>query len=84
MRDLNENDKSKFLQHGNLTKPFLQDDFVLSQVMRDFDAKVKKGIENTLLESLFNWINYKVKFADEKFREKIASKELHRRFGKVA
>lgn len=70
MRDLNENDKSKFLQHGNLTKPFLQDDFVLSQVMRDFDAKVKKGIENTLLESLFNWINYKVKFADEKFREK--------------
>lgn len=66
MKRLTKKDCELYLTFDEVTKPFLDTDFVLEKVMFDFEAKQKAKIPNTKLHSLFNWINTKVKYEPEK------------------
>lgn len=72
MKKLNKTtDTIKYLQFGNLTQPFLVDDFVLDKVMRDYNAKLQLNKQANKLESLYLWINKNVKYSkDPEFRNK--------------
>lgn len=72
MRKLNKTtDVAKYLQFGNLTQPFLADDYVLDKVMRDYNAKLKLNGQANKLESLYLWINHNVEYSnDQEFRDK--------------
>ncbi|MBP3344637.1 MAG: hypothetical protein J6K97_00345 [Clostridia bacterium] len=61
----NTTDCQMFLKQGNLTKPFLTDEYVLCKVMQDYDSKVKRGRKITKIESLYNWINSHTVFERE-------------------
>lgn len=69
MRSLNDTtDVEYYTKSGNLTKPFLDDEYVLEKVMCDFQSKLKERGRANELESLFSWINHNVKFChDEEF-----------------
>lgn len=70
MKKLNKTDAEKYLCPGNLSKPFLSDDFVLSKVLIDYNFKLEKNIKTTKIESLYNWIAKNVKLGDKEFNEK--------------
>ena len=55
-------DVSKYLQNGNLTQPFLPDEYVMQKVMCDYNAKVAEGKLASMLSSLFCWIKKCVEF----------------------
>lgn len=62
MRKLNTtNDVVKYLNHGEMTKPFLDDDYVLKKVMCDYETKKKMGMPCSKIESLYLWIAHNVK-----------------------
>ena len=64
-------DVEKFLQFGNLTQPFLDDDYVLYKVMCDYNAKLELYGQANVLESLYLWIDKNVKYSkDQDFRDK--------------
>ena len=66
MKKLNKTtDVQKFLQFGNLTQPFLADDYVLDKVMRDYCAKLKLNGQANKLESLYLWINHNVEYSKD-------------------
>ena len=70
MKSLNKTtDVAKFLSFGNLTQPFLDNDFVLNKVMSDYNFKLKSKGEANKLESLYLWINKNVSYSkDKQFR----------------
>lgn len=72
MEKLNKTtDVQKYLQFGNLTQPFLADDYVLDKVMCDYNAKLKFNKQANKLESLYLWINKNVEYSkDQEFRDK--------------
>lgn len=70
MKKLEEKDAALYLGEGLLTKPFLEDSFVLEKVMLDFNRKQAEGKTITKLESLFNWIASKIRVGDKQFNEK--------------
>lgn len=64
-------DLNKYLQFGNLTQPFLEDDFVLSKVLADYNAKLELNQNANKLESLYLWIDHNLKYSkDSEFRKK--------------
>lgn len=63
MKFLKSLDANKYLFGGNLTQPFLDDDFVLNKVMSDYEAKIKTNPNTTKLHSLMAWIHHNVKSA---------------------
>lgn len=63
MQKLTMSNCEKFLKNGDLTKPFLDDDYVNEKVMTDFNAKKKVNKNYTKIESLYHWINHNVKYA---------------------
>lgn len=70
MKKLNTTtDTQKYLGSGNLTQPFLPNDYIFEMVMRDFNHKKDAGLNYTEIESLFNWIIHCVKISNsEKFK----------------
>ena len=72
MKELNKTtDVEKYLQFGNLTQPFLTNDFVLDKVMRDDNAKLKLNRKANKIESLYLWIYKNVEYSkDREFRDK--------------
>lgn len=67
----NDSDIKKYLQSGNLTKPFLESEYVLEKVMCDYNFKREQGKDITKLESLAGWINHIAKFSnDREFKDK--------------
>lgn len=72
MKKLNKTtDIQKYLQSGNLTQQFLDDDFVLDKVMCDYNARLKSKGQANKLESLILWICKQVEYSkDEAFRKK--------------
>lgn len=70
MEMLTERDKEKYLQAGALTKPFLDKEYVLEMVLRDYQRKREQGKDVTKLESLYNWIAFKMKGGDPEFKKK--------------
>lgn len=69
MRCLNDKYKDFYLTNGNLTQPFLTDEYVLEKVLCDYNSKIRRGKQTTKIESLFNWINYNLKFGDKEFNK---------------
>ena len=59
----NSNDIRYYLLHGNLTQPFLSDEYVLEKVLIDYNSKVDSGHKITKIESLYNWIDKNVNYA---------------------
>ena len=55
-------DVQKYLQSGQLTQPFLPDDFVVQKVMWDYHSKLDQGLPASKLASLFCWINKNIEF----------------------
>ena len=71
MEKLSEKDVPKFLECGEMTKPFLKDELVLDMVLRDYKARLKGGKNASFLASLYNWIASKVEYSkDEDFKSK--------------
>ncbi len=70
MRKLTKADTDFYLTNGNLTQPFISNEYVLEKVLCDYNHKIEKGIKITKIESLFNWINHVVKFGDKEFNDK--------------
>ena len=71
MEHLKGYDTKTYLQNGFLTKPFLDDEYVLKKVNLDYNSKVEKNPNYTKIESLYLWINHVIKFSgDENFVEK--------------
>ncbi len=71
MESLNEKDIPRFLDEGNLTKPFLKNEYVLDMVLRDYKAKLKSGKEANILSSLYNWVFAKTAYtSDRQFQGK--------------
>ncbi len=48
-----------------MTLPFLENQYVLEMVLRDYIANLKRGDEASILSSLYNWIALKVKYTDD-------------------
>lgn len=69
MRRLTEDDKNFYLSSGNLTEPFLDNDFVLERVLCDYNSKREKGVDITKIDSLLSWIHTKTKFGDDEYIE---------------
>lgn len=64
-------DVQKYLKFGNLTQPFLADDYVLDKVMHDYNARLKLKGQANKIESLILWICKQVSYSkDEEFRQK--------------
>lgn len=61
----NTKDVEKYLNSGEMTKPFLDADFVLSKVMYDYNARKEMGKECSKLQSLYLWIHHNVKFVKD-------------------
>jgi hypothetical protein len=58
-------DTIKYLNFGNLTQPFMDNNFVLNKVLIDHNLKLKTNPNHNLLESLCLWINKNVKHSDD-------------------
>lgn len=71
MENLTIKDCKHFLQIGNLTKPFLNSEFVKKQVFCDYNYKITKNKEITILNSLVNWINHKIHYSKEESIQKL-------------
>ncbi|MBE7074551.1 MAG: hypothetical protein E7376_01015 [Clostridiales bacterium] len=66
----NTTDVVKYLKFGNLTQPFLKDEYVLEMVMRHYYAKIKLYGKANQLESLYLLINHNVKYSkNQEFRD---------------
>lgn len=61
MNKLDRSDVNKYLQFGNLTKPFLKKEYIEEMVLRDYNFR--KSEEKTIFESLAKWINHELRFA---------------------
>ena len=62
MEKLNKpNDIEKYLSFGNLTKPFLEKEYILEKIEMDYNAKIKQGRNVTLLDCLIAWIKHNIK-----------------------
>lgn len=70
MQKLSIKDKEQYLKSGNLTTPFLENNYVKEMVMRDYNHKLENGKQANKVESLFNWIAFVIKLGDEKFKQK--------------
>ncbi len=71
MQKLTRADAKTFLQAGELTKPFLDKDYVLDKVMCDYNRKISLGESVTKIDSLMSWINHCVTTAsDSNFLQK--------------
>ena len=69
MERLNIEDCKRFIKGDEMTKPFLDNDFVLEKVMKDFNHKAAMGEKASKISSLMGWIKANVKYAeDESFR----------------
>lgn len=62
----NTTDVDKYLQTGKLTQPFLDNNYVLERVMRDYNAKLKLNGQANKLESLYLWIDKNVEICKDK------------------
>ena len=71
MKKLNSTtDVSRYLEQGFLTKPFLEDSYVLEKVMHDFNAKRVMGKNITKIDSLIAWIHAKTMVSkDEEYKK---------------
>lgn len=58
-------DIKKYLQFGNLTQPFLPNDYVLHKIMMDYNARLISNKSADKLESLFRWINSNVRYSND-------------------
>ncbi len=81
MERLSEKDIPLFLESGQLTTPFLKNEYVADMVLRDYIARLKMGKEASILSSLYNWIATKVEYCDDqefqlKNKFKRSSKEI--------
>jgi len=70
MRNLNSKDAKKYLESGELSKPFLDDDFVRNKVIVDYENRLKSKGNANILESLYLWIDKNLKNADNDFKIK--------------
>lgn len=70
MERLTVEEKEIYLKNGSLTKSFLSDEYVVSKVMCDYNAKTSKGVKITVIESLYNWIATHVKIGNKEFNNK--------------
>lgn len=77
MEKLSIEEKDLYLKSGPLSEPFLPNDFVLSKVMCDYNAKVGEGRKTNIFESLFRWIHQNVGFGEKDYNDKF-------RFGRTA
>ena len=69
MQPLTKNDCEFYLNSGELTRPFLDKDYILEKVMLDYNSKIQKHPNYTILESLFHWIQHCVPYSqDGEFR----------------
>ena len=58
MEKLTINDCINYLEEGVLTKSFLQTEFVVDKVIRDYNKKIKDNPNHTKIESLINYIHH--------------------------
>ena len=64
-------DVEKYKNHGALTQPFLDKDFIYDKVIIDLKHKQKDLNSEYFLVSLFLWINHEVKYSQEKEIQKL-------------
>ena len=62
----NTTDVNKYLQAGKLTQPFLDTDYVMDRVMRDYNARLTQTHNANMLESLYLWIDHNVEYCKDK------------------
>lgn len=66
INNLTKKDCETFKKAGVLTQPFLNDKIIEEKVLFDYNQKIKNNPKYTKLESLFYWINHKVKYSEDK------------------
>lgn len=66
MEGLTNKEISIYLQSGELTTPFLSNEYVLNKVMTDYNNKIKQNLEANVIKSLYNWIAHNVKYIEDK------------------
>lgn len=72
MEKLNNTTHPKvYLNFDEVTKPFLETEFILEKVMCDYNLRISEGRPANKLASLFYWIDAKIKYAkdDVEFRQ---------------
>ena len=75
MEKLNNTTHPKaYLNFNEVTKPFLETEFVIKKVMCDYNARISQGKPANKLESLFYWIDAKVKYCKDDLEFKKANK----------
>ncbi len=70
MEKLNSvNDLEIYLQFGDFITPFLDADYIREKVMIDYNNKIARGINVTVIDCLMCWIDHVIKYSeDPKFR----------------
>lgn len=70
METLTMQEGEEYLKNGNLTQPFLPYSYVMSKVVKDYNAKIKRGQKTTMLECLCNLILKHIKTGKKEFNDK--------------
>ena len=70
MRNLNSKDTKKYLESGELSRPFLDDAFVRNKVAIDYENRLKSKGNANILESLYLWVDKNLRSADSDFKLK--------------
>lgn len=67
MKNLNtQSDVEEYLKSGEMTRPFLRDEFVKEKVYKDYNFKKQTKPNASPLLSLASWVKANVKYCDDK------------------
>lgn len=66
MQNLTEEDVAKYLMSGDLTQPFLDENFIEKKLSIDYKSKQKQKIVLNKIECLFNWIHHNLKYCNDR------------------
>lgn len=70
MKSLTIKDAERYLESGNLSKPFLDNNYINEKVETDYQNKLKLFGKANKLQSLYLWIHKNLDIADEDFKKK--------------
>jgi len=66
MEKLNEQDAKKYLQNGELTKPFLSADFLKQQLAKIAKQRKEKNLDDDVMECLIDFIHQNLTFCEDR------------------
>lgn len=70
MKNLTKKDVYKYIKSGELTRPFLDDNFVKDKVNTDYRYRIENFNNGNILESLYLWIHKNIEKSDAEFKIK--------------